>query len=1207
MKRIAQVVGCFFVCIFLILAIVPSFLSMQCAKPLVTKLIISLSDLEECTYEKLTLAWFSECKIEGLYARLKKQPASLSLDEAKTDKSLLSLLFHHFDLGDLTFQSLKLTYVVPTSFSNVQPPDLSKQEPLSAQDASVFLSEPFLQVEPESVLPATYRTRLTMHNGSCEIIDAKGQTLLLMRSPLSYFHGECSLEGAFVFKTEMTVWEGLEGSQGMMRGSFAHDQETSFKGNCDVDIPSLSTQTLSTLLQSLNATETKVLPLKDLLGASCAVAFFWRGNTKDESTGKLSVKSERLKVQSSYTFLDGSDLVISPGSLFTAEVTPQAFSQLLRYADMSSPFLLQEPFTLTAELKEPCAINVRQGVMKEPCLFRLQSKDTLWKHNSIPFFTRIDGEARFIDQKMDCFLNFALKKDTKASDQTLLTIKLQTEKQQQESRSFSFQTTVAGGYVSSFIEGQYARIAKAFTQPNFSVQTELNGAIHSSGRFEAEGEINLSSPLGKNQTHFSLNDKALKISKSHAQFSFLPSLLFPQISGPLCSLQAVLSDLTIPLNEEYPALIRTLSGSTTLSLVSPSLIYNKGKVFDELAIDVSLKKTEADPNVQIHMEERGIPMKGAATAFPLDILPERVTMKGSFQMQTHTFSSVTMLQKDNHHLEVNMDGMSDWFAKEFAVQLDVYDHNKNRLLDASGRVDKKLNMASSIRLLPALATILNPLKHSSFSALAEGFDGAKADISIKDLRDPLLDAQAVVTYKAAQFHVNGLVTCKNKEFRIQRQDGTNPFLRFTMNDETLQGLKSLYNMPDSLRLLSPSTLSIPSCSLRGTLDSERTNVTSLDGTLLLTCDPLLATIHNKEIALAGSSLSVQIENSKKTTLSLKPVSPTGSPARASISGECTIEYKDPLHMLTLENMTLKGSIGVHSFPSDLLEVFSQKLASLGELVSPEFSFDSTFSSDKLQSGTIHLQVKAPNATFLLDSARIQDGVLTLDTPLIARLIVEKKRGGELLKQFLPLLSSGPIKPQEISLTIAPEGARIPIKNWSLTAMSLPKIRLEIGKIEVKSSGLLETLLKALRASFKKTTTLWLTPIQGSLQSGVLSLERFDILASESIHLIVWGKANLSNSTLGMYVGIPEDTFKRLGLYMAIPRPLIVPIRGTFDDPEINVLKITARVAGAGAATYGALEGPLGIVGGALQIASTLGDEDIPIPPPAELPLPWEKS
>lgn len=1206
MKRIAQGIGYFFVFVFFLLAILPSFLSTQFAKPLVTKLIISLADLDECQYEKLTLGWISECKIEGLHARVKKPPIAFSLEEAKTDKSLLSLVTHHFDLGDLSLRSLKVAYTIPNSFSNVQPPDISKLEPLSEQEVSAFLSEPFLQVEPEALLPETYTARLTIRNVSCEILDEKGQTLLLVRSPLSYFRGNCSLERVFAFKTEMTVWEGIEGSQGIVRASLAHDQKTAFKGLCEIDIPSLSTNTVATLLHSINPEEKKIFPLKELLGTSCAVKFLWHGNTKNESTGKVSVKSERLQMQSSYSFLENSDLVISSGPLFTAEVTPQAFSQLLQYAEIHSPLFLQEPFSLTSELKEPCAFNVKEGSMKHPCLFRLRSKDALWKCGSIPFFTKVDGEASLIDQKIDGTFTLALKKEKRSSEQTVMQVKLQTEKQSQEERRFSVLATIDGGFFSSFIEGPYARIGKAFTHSPFSLKAEMKGVRHASGHCDAEGEVRLSSPLGNSQSLFSINEKVLKISKSLSQFSFLPNLLSSQISGPLYSFQASLADVTLPFTEDYAALIGTLAGSTTLSFAAPSLSYKGVKMVDALSITLSLQKKESDPTIQIQAEARSNPSVNAASLIPLGMFPKRLTLNSAFQMQTRTFSSQSMLQNENQQLEMSMDGVCDWVAKEFSLQLDVRDQNKNRLMASSGRVNKKWNMEGTLHILPAFTSLITPSKQSPLFTLAEGFSGAKAEIAIKDLRDPLSDGQASVSYTSSQIHLNSLVMCKNKEFRVQKQEGSNPFLQFTMNDDTLQGLKKWYNMPDSLHLVAPYTLSIPSCSIHGTLDSEHDGISSLDGALLLTCDPILAKVHNKEYGLSGSALSIQIENARKAAISLKPVAAPNSPARASAGGECTIEYKDPLHMLTLENMAVKGSFGVHNFPSDLLEVISPKLASLGEIVSPEFSIDSAFSSDKLQTGTIHLQLKAPNAVFSIDSARIQNGIVTLGAPVIARVVVEKKRGGELLKQLLPLLSSGPIKPQEISLTIAPEGTIIPLKNWSLASMSIPKLKLEIGKIEVKSSGLLETILKALRASFKKTTSLWFTPIQGALQDGVLSLDRFDILASESVHLIVWGKANLANSTLGMYVGIPEDTFKKLGLYMAIPRPLIVPIRGTFDDPEINVLKITARIAGAGASTYGALETPLGIVGGALQIASTLGDEDIPIPPPAELPLPWEK-
>jgi hypothetical protein len=891
------------------------------------------------------------------------------------------------------------------------------------------------------------------------------------------------------------------------------------------------------------------------------------------------------------------------------------------------------------------------------------------------------------DHKAQCSLNATIKKDKEASELTSILLEVDAAKIKDNHTQFSIGASLEGGFLSSFLETPYKRVVKAFTQHPISWKIALKGLLKASSEIDAHGEMVLESSTMKHHAQFSFTERVLKVDHAHIELSFMPTALFPQLGGSLCTLNATLNDIVIPLTTEYSELVNTAVIDSSLSLTIPSLTCNGKKILNDTELFVSFIKDPKDPHIRLQLEETAqVPVQYAICDL-VGFIPDHTSIKTSYQMMTKDFSLDAHIHGNDYKFQSHVDGLCDienkelmittpWafsflinkkeslfrclpfsfqslnvngtplhisfqddkvdFKKDTTIRCDILgafsekmpsfdtsmictfdaskgivdmqikasDSDKKDILSASVRIDKKWSLSSHVDLFPSLIPYLTA--YQKLPSLYENFQGAQADITIKDMRQPFLDGKASVTYTSSLLQANGILSCKNGIFQLKKQDEKTPLFRLVVTDESLQKIKQLCGLNNSLHFLSPLSFTIPLCSLKAQYDQDLKKFTSLDGDFLLSSDPVFAQVNKQEYSLVGTTLSAHIDNEKKATCTIRPSPSLKTQAKTSVSGDCTIEYQEAVHMLTLENTKIKASVEVQDIPADVLRALSSKGDSVAEILTPFFSFDLHFTSDKTKEGIFQFHLKAQNASCSLDSAEIKNGILSFSSPLLLKLVLDKKRGSELLKNIIPFLSSGLTKPHEISIEISPENTFIPIKNWSLQATSIPKITLTIGKVEVKRTGLLETILKTLRVSSKKSASLWFTPIHASLQNGAVTLERFDMQASDSIHLIVWGKANLINSSLGMYTAIPEDTFKRLGLYLSIPRPLILPIRGTFDEPEINMIKFTARMAGAGASTYGALEGALGIVGGALQIASTLGDEDVPIPPPLELPFPWDK-
>ena len=987
MKKWTLILGSFCFCIFLFLSILPSFLSTQLAKPIVTTCVQYGADLDSCSYESLSLSWFSECRIRNVEVALKPQKTRCFIKEVLLCKSLFSLLANPRDLGKVEIYSPQVIVPLHKTFSNVQSYDISKQKALLDENARIPFTENVPMMDQGSFSESIMRCSCSLFDASLAVVDAQNQTLLLLNAPFTYFNGNCSMDGAFVFKTETSVWEGLKGSEGIMSSSLSFKNGAGFKGECELDLPFLSTDTVATLFLSPTLNKKKIQPLAELIGPTCSLKFSWNGNTQKEGGGTFSCSSDHVTASFAYRLLDGSNLIIGPSNFLRVDVTKEAYTNLLEAYDIPLPYQLQQTLKVSATLNSQCSINLPKMAINEPFAFQITSPDTLWIYKSTPFKTNLILQSD-VSSKPTCNLKLSVKKEATSTVKNFLAI-------------------------------------------NGSYKNDM--------------------------CHFVLS------SETHP--------FFPTVSSDI-----------------------------------------------------------------------------------------------------------------------------QWSDNIMRLQAQVHNTEKKPLAFMNATLDKEHHLQSKIELFPAFAVFSRPYLAPPFQALFKNFKKAEILCDIKNITNPYCEEKSSLLFDSETLQVDCILSCKDSEFHLQNRAQTSPALQLKMTDDALQMIHP------SLRLQAPASLSLNSCSLQ----IDPTNPWNLNGDIQINCDAISAQSHTRSYSIQPTTISGHIDNGTRALFSIKPSPNKTESAKTSLSGTCTIERKGPLETISLDSMVIKGSLDVHFIPSDILKALSPKLNSLADDLSPEFSVSTSFTSDKLKNGSLQLQVKAPNASLSLESAHIRDGSLYLTSPLLTKIVIDKKRGSELLKQFIPILSSKPTKPHEITLTISPEGTKLPLRNCSLQDLNLPKIVLEIGKIEVKPCGVIEKLLKVFKAPFKKTTQLWITPIHASMKEGTLSLERFDILAAEALHLIIWGDADLSQNTLAMYAGVPEDSFKKLGLYLSIPRPLIIPIKGTFDNPEVNTIKITARVAGASASTYGVLEGPLGLVGGALQMASTLGDDEIPIPKPLELPFPWEK-
>jgi hypothetical protein len=316
--------------------------------------------------------------------------------------------------------------------------------------------------------------------------------------------------------------------------------------------------------------------------------------------------------------------------------------------------------------------------------------------------------------------------------------------------------------------------------------------------------------------------------------------------------------------------------------------------------------------------------------------------------------------------------------------------------------------------------------------------------------------------------------------------------------------------------------------------------------------------------------------------------------------------------LSLPSSRLRSSFTIDQFPTGLVSLVQPEQGALAEeVIGPFVRLVGTASVDAMQSGVIQADLTAKNCTAHVDGT-IQQGVLRLNNPARASLMVTKEAGALLMKSVHPLLATAAHSEQPIQVTIDSQGTMVPLSPWALSSICLPKITVDAGKVMMKNGGALKIILALLGmggAANGNELSVWLTPLYLGMKNGVVTCQRADALVADTLHMIMWGDVDVGHDRINMVVAIPEKSLAALRLQIVTPTPergLQIPITGHLSNPNIDTKRAAARLAGAGILNN-APDPRLKAFGGLLQAAAaTLGEPDQPIPPQTSSPLPWEK-
>lgn len=294
----------------------------------------------------------------------------------------------------------------------------------------------------------------------------------------------------------------------------------------------------------------------------------------------------------------------------------------------------------------------------------------------------------------------------------------------------------------------------------------------------------------------------------------------------------------------------------------------------------------------------------------------------------------------------------------------------------------------------------------------------------------------------------------------------------------------------------------------------------------------------------------------------------------------SIYWREPLYKLLFLSEPLE-KIAIQGFKMKIA-----KDAEIAPLVGDTVEADLTLTPKSLSEGLLDGTVTSPNLTAKL-ACLIKDNTLTLREPVVGT--------------FLGT-------PNPAKFWIDPQGFSVPLAPFSLKGIVIQSMKVEPDKQSSENRGLMALVLSLLKASLSagQRVNIWFTPIFLSLKDSIVQVQRFDFLFADRYPLAAWGEINLENNNLLMTLGVSSKAIEKAFFIISTGSNKFVqiPIRGTIDSPTFDVKRATTKITAL--RLQQTLSPPTIIFGTLLKAASTIGEDDTPVPLPTTQPFPWKE-
>lgn len=303
---------------------------------------------------------------------------------------------------------------------------------------------------------------------------------------------------------------------------------------------------------------------------------------------------------------------------------------------------------------------------------------------------------------------------------------------------------------------------------------------------------------------------------------------------------------------------------------------------------------------------------------------------------------------------------------------------------------------------------------------------------------------------------------------------------------------------------------------------------------------------------------------------------------------------------------IEGSLQVKAtqFPSEALDFLSMNKHSFYPiLLGPSFA-GSCYLSLVQGTGPLSIALQSPKAHFDMQ-AEISSSALTLRKDLTADLLLTPELGKLFIKTDSPIRSLSASRP--ITFWASKQGFSIPIKN-NLSAIEIPNIQINLGKVYCKNEGAMASALEQLKSKEPsgKEIEIWFTPLDLHVRQGNIEIERTEFLLDKKFDLALWGEVNLPTNYAKLTLGITADAIREAFGMKQLPKDYVlkIPVEGPLDNIQIKSKTAATKIAALLLWQSDLLSKAAGPFGGVLkQVIPPPGGEGKT--PPAKHPFPWE--
>lgn len=303
------------------------------------------------------------------------------------------------------------------------------------------------------------------------------------------------------------------------------------------------------------------------------------------------------------------------------------------------------------------------------------------------------------------------------------------------------------------------------------------------------------------------------------------------------------------------------------------------------------------------------------------------------------------------------------------------------------------------------------------------------------------------------------------------------------------------------------------------------------------------------------------------------------------------------------------------FPSDVLElIFPSQKGHFSDLLGR--SFDMTIKASlQNASGPIALSLSSPTTQLSLEGT-LKSGTLTLKQNAFAKIALTPQTSKVFLQEGVnPLSISSLYSTTPLSIELDARGFSLPLFPFVASQVEIPNGRISLGKVFCRNEGnlnLMLGILKAKQAAQSNELELWFTPIDFHVKSGVVNIERTEILIADTYDIALWGKLDIPANKVSMILGLTASCLKQAFNIKDLPSDYVmhIPLTGSLNNIQLNKSVATSKIVAltlwqtknVPSNAAGGLGGAL--VGGILnKVLAPPGNEGST--PPAKTPYPWQ--